>query len=71
MKDAGVIQSFSGVNHCYGNARMKSFFATLKKELLYHIPTHKMSTAMVKNIIFGYVFTYYNRQRIYTSNSDE
>ena len=27
----GVTQNLSGVAHCYGNARMESFFATLKK----------------------------------------
>lgn len=27
-----VSQSLSGVDHCYDNARMESFFATLKKE---------------------------------------
>lgn len=31
--NAGVLQSLSDVNHCYDNARMESFFATLKKEL--------------------------------------
>ena len=30
-----VTQSLSGVDHFYDNARMESFFATLKKELLY------------------------------------
>ena len=65
---AGVIQSLSGVNHCYDNARMESFFATLKKELLYRIPTYKMKRSEVKSLIFRYVFTYYNRQRVYTAN---
>ena len=66
----GVKQSLSGVNHCFDNARMESFFATLKKELLYRIPTYKMKMEQVKAIIFRYVFTYYNRMRIYTSNPD-
>lgn len=35
-----VSQSLSGVDHCCDNARMESFFATLKKELLYRIPTY-------------------------------
>lgn len=63
-----VIRSLSGVDHCYDNARMESFFATLKKELLYRIPTYKMSRDQVKIIIFKYVFAYYNKVRIYTSN---
>ena len=30
-----LIQSMSGTGRCYDNARMESFFATLKKEKLY------------------------------------
>ena len=70
LSNAGVLQSLSGVNHCFDNARMESFFATLKKELLYRIPTYKMKMDEVKEIIFRYVFVYYNRIRIYTSNPD-
>ena len=32
-----AIQSMSGTGRCYDNARMESFFATLKKEKLYKI----------------------------------
>ena len=32
LKDAGLQQSLSGTGHCFDNARMESFFATLKKE---------------------------------------
>ena len=63
-----MCQSLSGVNHCFDNARMESFFATLKKELLYKIPTYRMTREEVKRIIFKYVFTYYNQKGIYTSN---
>jgi len=68
LTQAGVRQSLSGVAHCYDNSRMESFFATLKKELLYRMPTYKMKREDVKSIIFRYVFTYYNQKRIYTSN---
>jgi putative transposase len=68
MKKLGVIQSMSGVAHCYDNSRMESFFATLKKELLYRIPTYRMKMSEVKTIIFRYVFIYYNTQRVYTAN---
>ena len=61
-------QSLNGVDHCYDNARMESFFATLKKELLYRIPTYRMKMSEVKSWIFKYVFTYYNKVRIYTAN---
>lgn len=68
LESLHIRQSLSGVDHCYDNARMESFFATLKKELLYRIPTHKMKRDEVKSIIFRYVFTYYNQMRIYTAN---
>ena len=65
---AGLIQSLSGTAHCYDNARMESFFATLKKEKLYQIPTYKMKREEVKTIIFRYIFGYYNTQRINSFN---
>lgn len=68
LKDLDIEQSMSGVNHCYDNARMESFFATLKKELLYRLPTHRMKREDVKTIIFRYVFVYYNQMRVYTAN---
>ena len=64
----GAIQSMSGTGRCYDNARMESFFATLKKEKLYRIHTERLTKTDVKTIIFRYIMIYYNRQRIYTSN---
>jgi transposase InsO family protein len=64
----GAIQSMSGTGRCYDNARMESFFATLKKEKLYKIRTELLPMATVKSIIFRWVFTYYNRKRVYTAN---
>jgi transposase InsO family protein len=60
----------SGTGGCYDydNARMESFFATLKKEKLYQIKTKRMSMSTVKTNIFRYIMVYYNRQRIYTAN---
>ncbi|MFC4306977.1 IS3 family transposase [Cohnella boryungensis] len=63
-----AIQSMSGTGRCYDNARMESFFATLKKEKLYKIKTEHYPMAYVKSIIFRYIMVYYNRRRIYTSN---
>ena len=64
----GLVQSLSGVAHCYDNARMESFFATLKKELIYRIPAYRMKMDEVKALVFRYVFVYYNRLRVYTAN---
>jgi hypothetical protein len=47
---------------------MESFFATLKKEKLYRIPTYRMAREEVKTIIFRYIFGYYNTQRISSFN---
>ena len=68
LSEAGVTQSLSGLNHYYDNSRVESFFATLKKKLLYRISTYKMKRDDVKSIIFRYVFIYYNQMRVYTSN---
>ena len=70
LKSMRIKQSLSGVAHCYDNARMESFFATLKKELLYCIPTYRMTMEEVKSAVFRYVFTYYNQVRVYTGNPD-
>ena len=68
LKKHGITQSLSGTGHCFDNARMESFFATLKKEKLYRIPTYRMTREEVKTVIFRYVFAYYNNVRIYTGN---
>ncbi|WP_252722601.1 IS3 family transposase [Treponema phagedenis] len=45
---------------------MESFFATLKKELLYRIDTTKMMREQVKTLVWQYTMVYYNRKRIST-----
>lgn len=66
--EAGLLQSLSGTGHCFDNARMESFFATLKKEKIYRISAYKLTRDQVKSIIFRYVFVYYNRIRISSVN---
>jgi transposase InsO family protein len=68
LESRRAVQSMSGTGRCYDNARMESFFATLKKEKLYKIKTEYMPMEAVKSIIFRWIFSYYNRKRIYTSN---
>ena len=63
-----MLQSLSGTAHCYDNARMESFFATLKKEKLYQLPTYRMKREDVKTAVFRYIFGYYNTQRINSFN---
>lgn len=68
LGDYHAIQSMSDVGKCYDNARMESFFATLKKEKLYKMNTSKMTREEVKSAIWRYVMVYYNRKRISTVN---
>jgi transposase InsO family protein len=63
----GAVQSMSGTGRCYDNARMESWFATLKKEKLYKVDTRKMNMAEVRSMIYRYI-CYYNLRRIYSVN---
>ncbi len=67
LKKANAIQSMSGTGRCYDNARMESFFATLKKEKRYKVDTKSMLRTEVKTIVYRYIH-YYNRRRIYSTN---
>lgn len=58
----------SDVGKCYDNARMESFFATLKKEKIYLMNTKVMDMQEVKKAILEYI-VYYNIYRITTINS--
>lgn len=62
-----VIQSMSDAGKCYDNARMESFFATLKKEKLYRLDTMRMTMEEVKTAVWRFV-QYYNRIRICSFN---
>lgn len=63
----GACQSMSSTGRCFDNARMESFFATLKKEKLYRLDTRQLLMTDVKSVIFRYIH-YYNRRCIYSSN---
>jgi len=63
-----AIQSMSDVGKCYDNARMESFFATLKKEKIYLMNTKLMDMQEVEKAIAEYI-VYYNIYRITTINS--
>ena len=67
LKKKSAVQSMSGTGRCYDNARMESFFATLKKESLYRMKTSEMKMKDVKSIIFRFIH-YYNLRRIYSTN---
>ena len=67
LKRRGAIQSMSGTGRCYDNARMESFFATLKKEKLYKMKTAYYGIDEVRSIVHRYI-SYYNLRRIYSTN---
>ena len=61
LTEREFIQSMSGKGNCYDNAMMESFFATLKKELVY-FETYR-TRAEAKQSIFEYIEVFYNRLR--------
>ena len=61
----GVAQSFSRKGNCWDNAPMESFFASLKKELIYR---ESFATRLdAGRSIFEYVEVFYNRVRLHSS----
>jgi transposase InsO family protein len=65
-----IRQSMGRTGNCYDNARMESFFATLKKELIYRIPVTTLTREEVKRQIFRWVECEYNRDRLYSANEN-
>lgn len=65
LAENGFKQSMSSTANCYDNAITETFFATLKKELVYQ---KKFTTREeAKNEIFEYIEIYYNRKRQHSS----
>lgn len=71
LANKGLRQSMGRTGNCFDNARMESFFATLKKELIYRLPVYKMNRAEVRHHIFDWIESYYNRKRRHTSNEQK
>lgn len=65
-----VLQSMGRTGSCYDNARMESFFATLKKELIYELPLYRLTRDQVRQKIFSWIELYYNIERRHTANED-
>jgi putative transposase len=65
LKFLGIKASMSRSGNCYDNAFAESFFATLKKELIYR--TRFTTKAQAKKAIFEYIEVWYNRNRIHSS----
>ena len=59
----------SAVLDCDDNARMESFFATLKKECIDKVKTEALKMETVKSMVFRFIEVHDNRKRIYTTNN--
>ena len=63
LRRHGVVPSMSRAGNCYDNARMESFWATMKTEL---IDGQVYATrAEAKSALFHYIEVFYNRQRLH------
>ena len=70
LKKHKLLQSMGRTGSCYDNARMESFFATLKRELIYELPLSRLTRDQVRQKIFAWIELYYNTERRYTANED-
>jgi putative transposase len=68
LENKGFQQSMGRTGSCYDNARMESFFATLKKELIYKLPMYRLTYEEVRALVFEWIEGYYNHRRRHTSN---
>lgn len=66
LKAQNMQASFTGTGACLDNAIIESFWATLKKELVYANPKFKTRDE-ARLAIFEYIEVYYNRERIHSS----
>ncbi len=61
LKQAGITCSMSRRANCWDNAPIESFFASLKKELVYR--TRYATHAQARSAIFTWIEVWYNRKR--------
>ena len=61
----GMLPSFTGTGACLDNAHIESFFATLKKELVYQ--TSFATREEARLAVFEFIEGYYNRWRLHSS----
>ena len=61
----GLDLSMSRKGNCWDNAAVESFFATLKKELVYRSRWHTRHEA--RHDLYEYIEVFYNRYRLHSS----
>jgi len=65
LTTSALVPSMSRAGNCYDNAMMESFWATLKRELIYR---YRFATrAQAYRAIFEYIEVFYNRERLHSS----
>ena len=70
LQALNIKQSMGRTGSCYDNARMESFFATLKKELIYDLDYKNMTIEKLRAKIFAWIEMEYNRDRLYSANDE-
>ena len=65
LKDAGIVCSMSRRGNCWDNAPTESFFASLKRELVYR--TRFATRSEARAAIFHWIEVWYNRKRRHSS----
>ncbi len=61
-----ICASFTGKGACFDNAVIESFWATLRRELVY--PRERFATRdEARAAIFEFIEVYYNRERLHSS----
>jgi putative transposase len=61
LKKAGIVCSMSRKGNCWDNAPTESFFASLKKEMVYR--TRFETREQAKSAVFHWIEVWYNRKR--------
>ena len=65
LAQAGVIPSMSRPGNCYDNAAMKSFWSSLKRELVHRCEFTTRAEAKVA--VFEWIEVFYNRKRLHSA----
>lgn len=65
LRDEGITCSMSRKGNCYDNAVMESFFASLKKELIYQ--SDYLTREEARRSVFEYIEVFYNGERLHSS----
>jgi len=65
LEQHGLLCSMSRTGNCWDNAVAESFFATLKKELVYH--EHYATHEQARSSVFPFIEMYYNRWRTHSA----